>query len=814
MSKKEKEFVISICESIKTNVVEVQPVTWPEFIEALRHEQPTEGKDKVPLFSPAEFENGQRSKKNATRLSMFVLDIDNPQCKDGDPPVTMHDVCCALVEKNLKHVLASSWSHSLEWPKFRVILPLAHPIKKEYWSKWAPAALEASGLETFRHAMDTSCLKNTAAIYYFPSAPDGITFVIQKDGELLNVPIPGSIKIDFSHIKFRRPPKMPNQGDFTTLDVVQLFEAHDSYIKAGSEPGLHIVVCPWINEHTKQKIDTATCVKEGSPGRQWPSFQCFHSHCAGRTMKDVLEVWTDAGKYCERAWDPMRAEGLAARGDSYKVDGPVVVKIPASSKPSAGQEKPPSGQEGSLPAGPVRAIPSDGNKQPYVPDPSAECKDGFPTTVVELLKRYVYVSGMGKVLDRKEGSFMSVQDLRNTISGRQYQTLNDGWVNVDFFKLPHRRICTPSQVIFNPSKKVDFPMVNLFTGFHHDLAEPLPAKEINEKVEATLLLLHYMCGADTDYVLKWLAYPLVYPGAKMRSSLIIHGAQGIGKNLVFERAMVGAYGRWGRLIDQRDLDSTFNGWISKKLYIVADEVATDKRKIDTSNLLKSWITGGTVSVNEKNLPVREEENHCNFVFLSNNAIPIFVDEDDRRYCVIRVPDAPMDTEIYNQVASDLWTTKGLHWYQYLRSLEVDPEFVREKVPHNEAKAELKQSCKNSIDLFLDEFGCIDEDGAQDLEAAREGRNDMRLPYGPCSTTDLYRAYRVWCKWNGVSHPVSHKSFAMRGANKRKWIKGRTRTSRYVVPPEIGEPETHWKRDEVLEEFEKAVDTYNDRRGAT
>jgi putative DNA primase/helicase len=484
----------------------------------------------------------------------------------------------------------------------------------------------------------------------------------------------------------------------------------------------------------------------------------------------------------------------------------------AKNAPSAApQEEKSDGEE--PPAGPVLPLPSNGNKSPYVPDPSAECKDGFPTTVVELLKRYVYVSVMDKVLDRKKGAFMSCSSLRNTISGRQFQTLNDGWVNLDFFKLPRRRMCTPDEIVFNPSKKVKFPKINLFTGFHHDRSDPIPREEVNEKVEATLLLLHYMCGQEAEYVLKWLAYPLIYPGAKMRSSLIIHGSQGIGKNLVFERAMIGAYGIWGRLIDQRDLDSAFNGWISKKLYIVADEVATDKRKIDTSNLLKSWITGGTVSVNEKNLPVREEENHCNFVFLSNNSIPIFVDEDDRRYCVVRVPDAPMDTEMYNQVASDLWETKGLHWYQYLKSLDVPPEFIREKVPHNLAKVELKQSCKNSTDLFLDEFGCIEEDGTQDLEAAREGRNDMRLPYGPCKTTDLYRGYRVWCKWNGISHPVSHRSFTMRGPAKRKWIKGRTASNRYVVPPEVGEPETHWKLDEVLEEFEKAVDTYNDRRGA-
>lgn len=809
----EKEFVISICDSIKTNVVKVQPVSWEELMTALRTTQPTISKDKVPLFSPAEFKDAKRSKDNVTRLSLFVLDIDNPQVKKGKPPVKMGEVCRTLIKKGLKYALASSWQHNDERPRFRVILPLAHPIRKEHWARWAPEALEKSGLKPYLHAMDRSCLKNVAAIYYFPSAPDGEPWVVENDGALLDVPMPGSIRVDFSHLKFHQPQgaQASNKGDYTTLDVVRWFEAHDAYIKPKeSDPSIHLVVCPWISQHTDQKIDTATCVRAGEPGRQWPSFQCMHDHCTGKTMKDVLEAWNDADRFCERAWDPMQAEALVARGEADPGEGPIKVVIKKKPADGAGAD---DGEEESPDAGPLKPLPSDGNKQPYVPDPTAECKDGFPTTIVELLKRYVYVSGMGKVLDRKNGGFMSASDLRLTTSGRQFQTLTEGWAKVDFFKLPHRRMCAPEQIIFSPSKKVDFPAINLFTGFHHDAADLIPQAELENKVEATLTLLNYLCGEDTDYVLKWLAYPLVYPGAKMRSSLIIHGAQGIGKNLVFEKAMIGAYGKWGRLIDQRDLDSAFNGWISKKLYIVADEVATDKRKIDTSNLLKSWITGGTVSVNEKNLPVREEQNHCNFVFLSNNAIPIFVDEDDRRYCVIRVPENPMHPDFYQAVADEIASTNGLAWYQFLKTLEVPKSFIRQAVPDNLAKVELKQSCKNSIDLFLDEWGCREDDGTQDLEAARKGDNEMRLPYGPASTTELYRAYRVWCKWNGVNHPVSHRSFTMRGPTKRKWKKGRRPNVRFIVPTEVP---ADWKNtfelDDLLEAFEKAVDAYQDRRG--
>ena len=39
------------------------------------------------------------------------------------------------------------------------------------------------------------------------------------------------------------------------------------------------------------------------------------------------------------------------------------------------------------------------------------------------------------------------------------------------------------------------------------------------------------------WVLKWLAYPIQHPGAKMRTALVLHGPQGTGKNMFFEAIM-------------------------------------------------------------------------------------------------------------------------------------------------------------------------------------------------------------------------------------------------------------------------------------
>ncbi len=68
-------------------------------------------------------------------------------------------------------------------------------------------------------------------------------------------------------------------------------------------------------------------------------------------------------------------------------------------------------------------------------------------------------------------------------------------------------------------------------------------------------LLYYLCSGEqnalelANWVIRWLAYPIQNPGAKMRTALIFHGQQGTGKNLFFESIM-GIYGEYGRIVGQ------------------------------------------------------------------------------------------------------------------------------------------------------------------------------------------------------------------------------------------------------------------------
>jgi|MTBAKSStandDraft_2_1061841.scaffolds.fasta_scaffold04221_3 hypothetical protein len=59
--------------------------------------------------------------------------------------------------------------------------------------------------------------------------------------------------------------------------------------KAPLGEGKHDITCPWVNEHTGQ-VDGGTAYFE--PDDLWPigGFKCQHGHCAGRHIRDLLQV--------------------------------------------------------------------------------------------------------------------------------------------------------------------------------------------------------------------------------------------------------------------------------------------------------------------------------------------------------------------------------------------------------------------------------------------------------------------------------------------------------------------------------------------
>ena len=149
-----------------------------------------------------------------------------------------------------------------------------------------------------------------------------------------------------------------------------------------------------------------------------------------------------------------------------------------------------------------------------------------------------------------------------------------------------------------------------------------------------------------EWFLKWLAYPIQNPGAKLYTCAVITGtAQGTGKSLV-GITMGRIYGKNYTLIGQEELESSFNEWHHNKQFILGDEVTGNNRR-KGSDMLKKMITQETVRVNQKYVPAYDVPDRANFLFTSNHPDAFFLEDDDRRYFIHAVTVQPLPREFYD-----------------------------------------------------------------------------------------------------------------------------------------------------------------------
>jgi putative DNA primase/helicase len=348
-----------------------------------------------------------------------------------------------------------------------------------------------------------------------------------------------------------------------------------------------------------------------------------------------------------------------------------------------------------------------------------------------------------------------------------------------------KRVVHLENVVFDPRGEVDQldqGRINLFRGIE---MEPNPAGSCEKLKE----LLFYLCNDDLEvyrWVMRWLALPLQKLGSKMSTSLVLHGEQeGTGKNLFFG-AIAEIYGRHGGFITQRQLESDFNDWQSAKLFMVANEVVTRAEMRHQAGYIRHLITEPKIWINKKQISAREEANHMNLVFLSNENQPLLVPRHDRRFVVIRTPDK-LPKERYTAIVDELRAGGAAALFHHLRhEIELGDFHTHTEPIETAAKRELIEIGLGSPQLFW-----------QDLH---EG--EFPLPYSPCLREDLFRAYLSWCARNAEKMPKRINQFmpefrSMNGVRfdrRRVKLNGIPRQRRIVImgaPPDHIENEDDW-----------------------
>lgn len=188
-----------------------------------------------------------------------------------------------------------------------------------------------------------------------------------------------------------------------------------------------------------------------------------------------------------------------------------------------------------------------------------------------------------------------------------------------------------------------------------NLWRPSAVKPKKDKPRQWLDLVNYIFQKPeyVEWFLKWLAYPVQNPGAKMFQAVFVYGSkQGIGKTFAVDPVMEYIYGRENfKRLKNASLNGTYNSFAGKSQFVVTNEIYlsdfADRKSL--MGAINDMITRDTVSVNEKFQPEIDYIDHCNYYFTSNHSDALIIDPNDRRIFVIEAPSEKLEQSVYDSL---------------------------------------------------------------------------------------------------------------------------------------------------------------------
>lgn len=409
--------------------------------------------------------------------------------------------------------------------------------------------------------------------------------------------------------------------------------------------------------------------------------------------------------------------------------------------------------------------------------------------IVMMLDRYVFLYTTKTVWDNEKEVILGY----DALALARGTDLASRWL-----AHPMHREIDFDKLVFDPTQKVDLSThVNMFKGF------PLRPKADEGKAELVLDLLWSLCSSEPngaevyEWVLRWLAFPLQHPGAKMQTAMLFFGEkQGTGKSLFFEGIVRPMYGAHGATGGQHQLEASYTMWRSQKLFVLFEEILSRQDKYSYFGLIKHMITGRDTAISQKFRDDRVEANHLNCVLLSNEFQAVPLEPEDRRFLVVDVK-TPLDPALLAKIKPlvDAGPSLSEAFYAFLLAY-----------PLGNFDAHAKPLMTASKQRVID-FGRPDWESFYLAWAA----DALDVPYCSCLSEDLYTVFSRYCSRYGfraMSITKFSELISQRVDKSRQWFTFGVKKKllmMFHVPKKPDDPEPHESHQKQVDRFRTSAD---------
>jgi hypothetical protein len=210
-----------------------------------------------------------------------------------------------------------------------------------------------------------------------------------------------------------------------------------------------------------------------------------------------------------------------------------------------------------------------------------------------------------------------------------------------------------------------------------------------------------------EYVMNWLAHIVQSPGQKCGTALVLKSrVEGAGKGSLVDimRTILGPQFVGETNDPANDIFGKHGSLHIGKLLVCLDEVKSGDT-IKSIGRLRNLITSQTCVHNAKGSALVEVQNHTRFIFTTNESIPVAVNANDRRYCLIECSNILCkDTDFWNQFHAKMKGDRGiiLAFYQHLKNRDLS-RWRPMELPQTELRGDIIGTSAHPMVFWLDRF---------------------------------------------------------------------------------------------------------------